>query len=53
MAAPAQDGPGGILGMLIDAGHVDPENPDPPPAGGLLGLIQDTLRHNPAASGRR
>jgi hypothetical protein len=45
----AQDKPGGILGMLIDAGHVDPVDPGQLPAGGLLGLIQDYLRNNPGA----
>jgi hypothetical protein len=42
-----QDKPGGILGMLIDAGHIDPANPDQPPAGALLGMIQEYLRNNP------
>jgi hypothetical protein len=44
-----QDKPGGILGMLIDAGRIDPANPDQPPPGGLLGLIQDYLLSNPGA----
>jgi hypothetical protein len=44
-----QDKPGGILGMLIDAGHIDPANPDRPAPGGLLGMIQDYLRNNPDA----
>jgi hypothetical protein len=35
--------------MMIDAGYIDPTNPDPPPAGGLAGLIQDYLRNNPDA----
>jgi hypothetical protein len=47
--AASQAKPGGILGMLIDAGHIDPVNPDQPPPGGLLGLIQDHLRNNPGA----
>ena len=47
-----QNAPAGILGMLVDAGQIDPENPDRPPAGGLLGLIQDD-RNNPATSGSR
>jgi hypothetical protein len=47
---PAPQGkPGGILGMLIDAGHIDQANPDQPPPGGLLGMIQDYLRSNPDA----
>lgn len=35
--------------MLVDAGHIDPENPDRPAPGGLLGLIQEYLRNNPGA----
>jgi hypothetical protein len=35
--------------MMIDAGYIDPNNPNPPPAGGLAGLIQDYLRNNPGA----
>jgi hypothetical protein len=46
---PPQDKPGGILGMLIDAGHFGPTHPDRPPAGGVLGPIQDYLRNNPGA----
>ena len=38
---------GGILGMLIDAGHIDPANPDRPAPGELLGLIQDYMRSHP------
>jgi hypothetical protein len=44
-----QDKPGGILGILIDAGHVDPAHPDRPPAGGAFGPIQDYLRNYPGA----
>ncbi|WP_036047445.1 hypothetical protein [Bradyrhizobium sp. Tv2a-2] len=39
--------PGGLLGRMIDAGYIDS---DLPPAGGLVGLIQDHLRNNPAIS---
>jgi hypothetical protein len=35
--------------MLIDAGHIDPANPDQVPAGGLLGMIQEYLGNNPGA----
>ncbi len=45
-----QNKPGGLLGMMIDGGYIDPTNPDPPPAGGLAGLIQDYLRRSPDAS---
>jgi hypothetical protein len=44
-----QNKPGGLLGMMIDAGYIDPNNRNPPPAGGLAGLIQDYLRNNPGA----
>jgi hypothetical protein len=39
-----------LPGMLIDAGFIDPTNPDTSPAGGLAGLIQDYLRNNPGAN---
>ena len=45
-----QNAPRGLPGMMIDAGYIDPRNPDPPPAGGLVGLIQDYLRNSPGAS---
>jgi hypothetical protein len=41
-----QQKPGGILGMLAEAGLIDPSIPDRPPPGGLLGLIQEHLRNN-------
>jgi hypothetical protein len=38
---------GGLLGMMAEAGLIDPSNPDRPPPGGLLGLMQeDYLRNN-------
>jgi hypothetical protein len=39
--APAsnQDAPGGLLGMMIEAGLIDPSHPDAPASGGLPGLI--------------
>jgi hypothetical protein len=52
-ASPTRNAPGGILGMLIDAGYIDPANPGRPPAGGLPGLIQDYMRTNPFESGYR
>jgi hypothetical protein len=45
-----QNKPGGLLGMMIDAGYIDPANSDPPPSGGLAGLIQDYLRNSPGTS---
>lgn len=42
-----QGGTGGILGMMVRAGVVDPSNPDAPPAGGLLGLLLEHERNNP------
>jgi hypothetical protein len=33
--------------MMARAGVADPSNPDAPPAGGLLDLLQDYLRNNP------
>lgn len=45
-----QDKPGGLLGMMIDAGHIDPSMPDRPAVGGLVGLVQDYLRNNPGGS---
>ena len=44
-----KDSPGGLPGLMIDAG-LDPSNPDQPPAGGLLGLMQEYLRNNPAGN---
>jgi hypothetical protein len=42
---PSEDAPGGLLGRMINAGLIDPSNPDQPPAGGLLGLIQQSMRN--------
>jgi len=41
-----QSAPGGLPGLLIEAGLNDPLNPDAPPPGGLVGLIQEYLRSN-------
>jgi hypothetical protein len=38
--------PGGIPGLMIEAGQTDPLNPNAPPPGGLAGLIQEYLRNN-------
>lgn len=42
---PSEDAPRGLLGRMVDAGLIDPSNPDQPPAGGLLGLIQQSMRN--------
>jgi len=34
---------GGILGMMVEAGLIDPSNPAGPPSGGLLGLMQEYM----------
>jgi hypothetical protein len=46
VATPTQEKPGGLLGMMVDAGLIDPSNPGRPPPGGLPGLMQDYLRNN-------
>lgn len=38
--------PGGIPGLMIEAGLNDPLNPNAPLPGGLVGLIQEYLRNN-------
>jgi hypothetical protein len=38
--------PGGIPGLLIETGLNDPLNPDAPPPGGLVGLLQEYFRNN-------
>lgn len=48
--APPQGAPGGIPGLMADAGLHDPLNPDAPLPGGLVGILQDYLRNIP---GRR
>lgn len=45
-----QNAPGGIPGLMKQLGAFDPSNPDQPPAGGLLRLIQDYMRDNPDGS---
>src|SRR5215218_5852175 len=42
----AQGKPGGLLGIMAQAGLIDPSSPDQPPPGGMLGLIQEYLRNN-------
>jgi hypothetical protein len=44
-----QDKPGGLLGMMIDAGQIDPSTSERPAAGGLPGLIHGYLRNNPGS----
>jgi hypothetical protein len=46
--APAsmQSTPRGLLGMMIDAGLIDPANPDTPAPGGLPGMLQEWMRNN-------
>jgi hypothetical protein len=43
--SPSKDTPRGLFGRMVDAGLIDPSNPDQPPAGGLLGLIQQSMRN--------
>ena len=45
--ATPQRAPGGLPGLLFEAGSNDPLNPDAPPAGGLVGLIREYLRDKP------
>jgi hypothetical protein len=40
---PSADAPRGLFGRMVDAGLIDPSNPDQPPVGGLLGLIQQSM----------
>ena len=46
VAASAQEKPGGILGMMMEAGLIDPSSPDGTPSGGLPGLMQEYLCRN-------
>jgi hypothetical protein len=39
--------------MLMDAGQIDQDNPDQPAPGGLLGMIQEYMRNNPAERASR
>lgn len=48
-----QQRPGGLPGMMAEAGLIDPSNPDQPPPGGLPGLIQEWMRNNPDAGANR
>jgi murein DD-endopeptidase MepM/ murein hydrolase activator NlpD len=41
------DAPGGLPGLMRQLGAFDPSNPDQPPAGGLMRLIQEYMRDNP------
>jgi hypothetical protein len=42
--------PGGLPGLMAASGLFDPVQPDQPPAGGLLALIQDYMRNNPGGA---
>jgi hypothetical protein len=53
LPSPARNAPLGLPGLLMQIGAFDPSSPDQPPAGGLLGLIQDNMRNNPDATTRR
>jgi peptidase M23-like protein len=46
VAPQSEDLPGGLLGMMIRAGVIDPSNPDQPAPGGLPGLILQSMREN-------
>lgn len=48
-----QDAPGGLPNLLMQVGAFDPSSPDQPPAGGLLGLIQDYMRNYPDGASKR
>ncbi len=47
---PPRDASGGIPGLLMQLGAFDPSQPNDPPAGGLLRLLQDYMRNNPDSS---
>lgn len=49
----AQEAPGGILGRLAQMGALDPSDPDQPPVGGLLALLQQYMRGNPDGGASR
>jgi len=53
LPASKQNSPGGLPGMMAEAGLIDPSNPDQPPPGGLPGLIQEWMRNNPNCSTNR
>jgi hypothetical protein len=49
-----QNGAGGLPGMIASQAGIDPSNPNAaPPAGGLLGLIQEYMRNDPDGAPRR
>lgn len=51
-SAPANT-PRGLPGLVADPGLFDTSNPDQPPLGGLLALIQGYRRNNPAVDAAR
>jgi murein DD-endopeptidase MepM/ murein hydrolase activator NlpD len=53
LPSPVRNAPLGLPGLLMQIGAFDPSSPDQPPAGGLLGLIQDYMRNNPDGATRR
>lgn len=53
MMPPSTNEPRGLPGMMVDAGLIDPANPDEPPPGGLLGLIQEYMRNNRTSDAAR
>jgi hypothetical protein len=51
VSAPTQEKPGGIPGIMAEAGLIDPSSPDRPPLGGLFGLMQEYVRKNGVVGG--
>jgi hypothetical protein len=50
---PFRSAPGGLPGLMAQAGPYFQSDQDQPPVGGLVGLIQDYMRNNPdSAPGR-
>jgi hypothetical protein len=53
LPSPAQNAPLGLPGRLMQIGAFDPTDPDQPPSGGLLALLQDYMRNNPDGATKR
>lgn len=53
LPSPAANEPRGLPGLMADAGLFDSSNPDQPPPGGLLGLIQGYMRNSAAGGAAR
>lgn len=47
------DAPGGLPNLLMQIGAFDSRNPDQPPTGGLLALLQDHMRNYPDGATKR